>query len=78
MSYKHLSITERELIAIYRAKNCSMCQIANRLKLDNYPIQISYKTIYRAIYAGYSGTKTFRGQSWSHTQTSPPWQAAST
>ena len=35
MSYKHLSIKERELIAIYRA----------------YPIQISYKTIYRAIYA---------------------------
>lgn len=27
-------------------------QIANRLKLENYPIQISYKTIYRAIYAG--------------------------
>ena len=26
-------------------------QIANRLKLENYPIQISYKTIYRAIYA---------------------------
>lgn len=27
-------------------------QIANRLKLDSYPIKISYKTIYRAIYAG--------------------------
>ena len=26
-------------------------QIAARLKLENYPIQISYKTIYRAIYA---------------------------
>ena len=26
-------------------------QIANRLKLEGYPIQISYKTIYRAIYA---------------------------
>ena len=145
MSYKHLSITERELIAIYRASGNSLCQIAkllgrnkstisrelarnpgeylpskaqarykrrrkksrphkllenpelfalvkklfldrhcspeqiaNRLKLDNYPIQISYKTIYRAIYAGYSGTKTFRGQSRSNTQTSPPWQAAST
>ena len=119
MSYKHLSITERELIAIYRAEGKSICQIAkslgrnkstisrelarnkgeylpskaqahykrrrkkcrphkllenpelfalvkklflnkhwspeqiaNRLKLENYPIQISYKTIYRAIYAG--------------------------
>ena len=27
-------------------------QIAARLKLENYPKQISYKTIYRAIYAG--------------------------
>lgn len=27
-------------------------QIAARLKLENYPIGISYKTIYRAIYAG--------------------------
>ena len=27
-------------------------QIANRLKLENYPIQPSYKTLYRAIYAG--------------------------
>jgi len=27
-------------------------QIAARLKLEGYPIQISYKTIYRAIYAG--------------------------
>ena len=27
-------------------------QIANRLKLENYPIQISYKTIYRAIHSG--------------------------
>jgi len=26
-------------------------QISNRLKLENYPIQINYKTIYRAIYA---------------------------
>ena len=118
MSYKHLSIVEREKIAIYRAEGKSICQIArllgrnkstisrelarngdnylpskaqaryrrrrkkcrphkllenselfalvkklflerhwspeqiaNRLKLENYPIQISYKTIYRAIYA---------------------------
>ena len=27
-------------------------QIAARFKLENYPIQISYKTIYRTIYAG--------------------------
>ena len=27
-------------------------QISKRLKLEGYPIQISYKTIYRAIYAG--------------------------
>ena len=118
MSYKHLSIIEREKIAIYRAEGKSICkiaklldrnkstisrelarngaeylpskaqaryrrrrkkcrphkilentdlfalvkkmflekhwspeQIANRLKLENYPIQLSYKTIYRAIYA---------------------------
>ena len=118
MSYKHLSITERELIAIHQAGGKSICQIAkllgrnkstisrelarnggdylpskaqanyqrrrkkchphkllenpalfalvkklflgcqwspeqiaNRLKLENYPIQISYKTIYRGIYA---------------------------
>ena len=27
-------------------------QIAGRLKLEDYPVKISYKTIYRAIYAG--------------------------
>ena len=27
-------------------------QIAGRLKLENYPYQISYRTIYRAIYSG--------------------------
>lgn len=27
-------------------------QIANRLKVETYPIQISFKTVYRAIYAG--------------------------
>ncbi|MBR3051702.1 MAG: IS30 family transposase [Selenomonadaceae bacterium] len=119
MSYKHLSITERELLLIHLMQGLSLCkiakllgrnkstisrelarnkgeylpskaqahykrrrkkcrphkllenpelfasvkklflnkhwspeQIANRLKLENYPIQISYKTIYRAIYAG--------------------------
>ena len=31
MSYKHLSITERELIAIYRAEGKSICQIAKLL-----------------------------------------------
>ena len=31
MSYEHLSITERELIAIFRAKNFSMSQIARLL-----------------------------------------------
>ena len=118
MSYKHLSITEREKILIYLTQSLSLCriakllgrskstisrelarnpseylpskaqarykrrrkkcrphkllenpelfalvktlfldrhwspeQIANRLKLEDYPIQISYKTIYRAIYA---------------------------
>lgn len=119
MSYKHLSITERERILFYLAQDLSLCriarllgrnkstisrelkrngseylpsraqanyhkrrkkscrhkllskpelftlvkklflefhwspeQIAARLKLENYPIRISYKTIYRAIYAG--------------------------
>jgi len=118
MSYKHLSIQERELLLIHLVQGLSLCQIArllgrnkstisrelarnkgeylpsraqaryrrrrkkcrphkllenpelfalvkklflechwspeqisNRLKLENYPIQISYKTIYRAIYA---------------------------
>ena len=31
MSYNHLSITERELIAIYRAEGKSICQIAKLL-----------------------------------------------
>ena len=31
MSYKHLSITEREMIAIYRAQGKSRCQIAKLL-----------------------------------------------
>ena len=119
MSYKHLSITERELLLIHLTQGLSLCQIAKlpgrnkstisrelarnkgeylpsraqtryrrrrkkccphkllenpelfalvkkmfldrhwspeqiaaRLKLENYPKQISYKTIYRAIYAG--------------------------
>ena len=118
MSYKHLSITERENLLFYLAQGKSRCQIAKllgrskstisrelarndadylpskaqkryerrrkncrphkilenpdlfarvkilflklhwspeqiskRLKLEGYPIQISYKTIYRAIYA---------------------------
>ena len=119
MSYKHLSITEREKLMFYRAQGLSICkialflernkstiarelkrndkdyspskaqarylrrrqkscprkklakpdlfnlvkklflerdlspeQIAARLELENYPIRVSYKTIYRAIYAG--------------------------
>jgi len=119
MSYKHLSIQERELLLIYLVQGLSLCQIAKilgrnkstisrelarnsgnylpskaqarylrqrkkcrehkllenpelfalvkkmfldrhwspeqiaaRLKLENYPIQPSYKTTYQAIYAG--------------------------
>ena len=119
MSYKHLNITEREMLMFYRAQGLSICQIAKllernkstiarelkrnatdylpseaqacyqrrrkkscphkklaqpdlfnlvkklfldnrwspeqiaqRLKFENYPISISCKTIYRAIYAG--------------------------
>ena len=37
---------------LFLGRQWSPEQIANRLKLENYPIQISYKTIYRAIYAG--------------------------
>ncbi|MBR1806994.1 MAG: IS30 family transposase [Selenomonadaceae bacterium] len=38
MSYKHLSITERELIAIYRAKNWSICKIAALLERNKSTI----------------------------------------
>ena len=38
MSYKHLSITERELIAIYRAGGKSLCQIAKLLGRDKSTI----------------------------------------
>lgn len=34
MSYKHLNITEREMIAIYRARNWSICKIAETLGRD--------------------------------------------
>ena len=41
------------LVAIlFLSKHWSPEQIANRLKLEDYPTKISYKTIYRAIYAG--------------------------
>lgn len=44
--------------------NWSPEQIAARLKLENYPIQIISKTIYRAIYAGMFDTATtFQRQS---------------
>lgn len=140
MSYKHLSITEREMLMFYRAqgmsgyqiakllgrnkstisrelkrnatdyspskaqacyqrrrkKSCphkklaqpelfnlvkilfldnrwSPEQIAQRLKLENYPIRVSYKTIYRAIYAGMFDTPE---QKRSTGKTAPPWQSA--
>ena len=59
MRYKQLSITERELIAINQAGEKSLCQlaptqeqwspeqIAARLKLENYPIQIRAKAFDR-------------------------------
>ena len=36
----------------FLARHMSPEQIAGRLKLEDYPVTISYKTIYRAIYAG--------------------------
>ena len=37
---------------LFLERDLSPEQIAARLELENYPIRISYKTIYRAIYAG--------------------------
>lgn len=37
---------------MFLGKHWSPEQIAARLKLENYPISISYRTIYRAIYTG--------------------------
>ena len=55
-SCRHKLLTKPELFVLVKklflALHCSPEQIAARLKLENYPIQISYKTIYRAIYAG--------------------------
>ncbi len=55
-SHPHKILEKPELFALVKKLflDChwSPEQIANRLKLENYPIQISYKTIYRAIYAG--------------------------
>jgi len=52
----HKLLENPELFALVRKlfleRHWSPEQIANRLKLENYPIQPSYKTIYRAIYAG--------------------------
>ena len=51
----HKILEKPELFALVKRLflgcQCSPEQIANRLKLENYPISISYKTIYRAIYA---------------------------
>ena len=51
----HKVLENPELFALVKRlfleRHWSPEQIANRLKLENYPIQISYKTIYRAIYA---------------------------
>ena len=52
---KHKLLENPELFALVKKlfleHHWSPEQIAARLKLENYPIQISYKTIYRAIYA---------------------------
>lgn len=52
----HKLLENPELFALVKKlfleRHWSPEQIAARLKLENYPIQISYKTIYRAIYAG--------------------------
>lgn len=40
------------VVCLFLGKHWSPEQIAGRLKLENYPISISYRTIYRAIYAG--------------------------
>jgi len=51
----HKLLENPELFALVKKmfldRHWSPEQISNRLKLENYPIQISYKTIYRAIYA---------------------------
>lgn len=44
------------VVCLFLGRHWSPEQIAGRLKLENYPIQISYKTIYRAIYAGMFNT----------------------
>ena len=40
------------VICLFLGRHWLPEQIVGRLKLENYPINISYKTIYRAIYAG--------------------------
>ena len=52
----HKLLENPELLALVKKlfldSHWSPEQIANRLKLEEYPIQISYKTIYRAIHSG--------------------------
>ena len=52
----HKLLENSELFALVKKlfleKHWSPEQIANRLNLEDYPIKISYKTIYRAIYGG--------------------------
>lgn len=52
----HKKLENREVFELVKEffleKQWSPEQIASRLKLENYPFAISYKTIYRAIYAG--------------------------
>ena len=60
-SCRHKLLVKPELFALVKKLflelHWSPEQIAARLKLENYPIQISSKTIYRAIYAGMFDTK---------------------
>ena len=55
-SFPHKKLEQPELFALvnhlFLELHWSPEQISNRLKLETYPIRISYKTIYRAIYAG--------------------------
>ena len=62
-------LSDKDLFALVKRlfldSHWSPEQIANRLKLEGYPIKISCKTIYRAIYAGvrYAGATSFARQS---------------
>lgn len=64
-SCRHKLLAKPELFALVKKLflelRWSPEQIAARLKLENYPIQISSKTIYRAIYAGIIVPKAIAG-----------------